>query len=198
MSGDDNASLIYGLLCLVLVASSLFARRLAVGPTLRMLLAWVAIFASIFVLFSFRYEIGQVWVRVKSELSPGGVTAKDGTLRVRKADGGHFWLATKINGREVALMVDSGATVTSLSAAMANAAGVQIDESGFPVMVETANGTVAAKRGRISLLQVGPIERRDFPVLVSDAFGDTSVVGMNFLSTLKGWRVEGDELALNP
>lgn len=198
MSGDNNASLIFGLLCLVLVASSLFARRMAVGTTIRMLLAWVAVFAAIFVLFSFRYEIGQVWGRVKSELSPGGVAAKDGTLRVRKAEGGHFWLDTEINGHEAALMVDSGATVTGLSTALARAAGVQIDESGFSVMVDTANGTIEAKRGRILILKVGPIVRRDFPVLVSNAFGDTNVIGMNFLSTLKGWRVEGDELVLNP
>ena len=95
-------------------------------------------------------------------------------------------------------MVDSGATVTGVSTGMARSLGAAIDDSGFPVLVETANGNVEAKRGRIALLSVGPIERHDFPILVSDAFGDTNVMGMNFLSTLKSWRVEGDELILNP
>jgi aspartyl protease family protein len=33
---------------------------------------------------------------------------------------------------------------------------------------------------------------------VSDSFGDTNVVGMNFLSTLQSWRVDGNILILNP
>lgn len=36
------------------------------------------------------------------------------------------------------------------------------------------------------------------PVVVSPAFGDTDVLGMNFLSRLKSWRVEGDTLILEP
>jgi aspartyl protease family protein len=66
------------------------------------------------------------------------------------------------------------------------------------VIVDTANGSVEAKRGRIESLRVGPIQRSDFPVLVSDSFGDTNVVGMNFLSTLQSWRVDGNILILNP
>ena len=46
-------------------------------------------------------------------------------------------------------------------------------------------------------LQLGSIERSDFPVNVSDR-DDTNVLGMNFLSSLSGWRVEGHDLVLRP
>ncbi len=198
MNGDQTASLIGAVMMIVLVGSGLIARRLPIGATIKMVLSWCAIFGIIFVLFMFRGEAGQVLSRLKSEFSPGGVIEKDGTLRVRKAEDGHFWLDTKINGRDMRLMVDSGATTTGISLTTAQAMGIDIDTSGFPVNVETANGNVEARRARIDDFAVGHIRRGNFPVLVSDSFGDTNVVGMNFLSTLKSWRVEGDFLVLTP
>ena len=65
-------------------------------------------------------------------------------------------------------------------------------------MVNTANGIVRASRGRAERLKIGTIERRDLAVHVSEAFGDTDVLGMNFLSSLSGWGVEGQWLVLKP
>ena len=44
----------------------------------------------------------------------------------------------------------------------------------------------------------GNVIARDLPVVVSPAFGDTDVLGMNFLSRLKSWRVEERTLVLTP
>jgi len=35
-------------------------------------------------------------------------------------------------------------------------------------------------------------------VVVAEEFGDSNVIGMNFLSQLKSWRVEGNEMILEP
>ena len=56
MSGDMGAYLLYMVLLLVLVGSALVSRRLPMGKTLKMALAWVAIFALGFAIFSFRSE----------------------------------------------------------------------------------------------------------------------------------------------
>ena len=45
---------------------------------------------------------------------------------------------------------------------------------------------------------LGPIETRDLPVVVSAAFADQDLIGMNFLSRLGSWRVESRTLILNP
>jgi aspartyl protease family protein len=47
-------------------------------------------------------------------------------------------------------------------------------------------------------LRLGDIAARGLGVVVSPAFGDTDVLGMNFLSKLKSWRVEGQTLILEP
>jgi aspartyl protease family protein len=198
MSPDSNANLIYALLCLVLVGSSLFARRLPVGQAFKMIFAWVGIFAGAFVLFAFRYEFSAIWTRVKSELSPGGVTAQDGTLRIRRGEDGHYSVAAKVNGHNVSFMIDTGATTTSMSTEAARAAGVDVSEAGFPVIVETANGSAEMRRAHIARLNIGPITSEDLPILISEGLGQTNLLGMNFLSSLKGWRVEGSELVLNP
>ncbi len=198
MTEDQTGNLVYVVLCLMLVSSSLLARRLPLGQTLRMAMTWIGIFGVLFVLFTFRTEFGQIWQRVKSEFVGGGSAMADGTLRVPKGEDGHFHVDASINGHKVRLLVDSGATTTSLSVATAKAAGLEVDMDGFPVIVETANGMAEARRARVVQFDVGPIKRSDFPVLVAEGLGDGNLIGMNFLSTLKGWRVEGDVLVLNP
>lgn len=195
---DQTGSLIYAVLLLVLVASSLFARRLPFGETLKMALTWVLIFGAIFVVFAFRSDLKIVRDRIAVELGLSDGVQSDGTLRVPRDDGGHFSVTANINGRDVRFMIDSGATTTSMSVAAARSVGVDVSETGFPVIVETANGTAEMRRARLARLTIGPIKRQDFPVLVSDTLGDTNLLGMNFLDTLRGWRVEGDTLVLNP
>jgi aspartyl protease family protein len=55
-----------------------------------------------------------------------------------------------------------------------------------------------ARRVRIDHLKVGPITRNDFAAISAPEFGDMNVLGMNFLSSLSGWGVEGRTLVLTP
>jgi aspartyl protease family protein len=119
-------------------------------------------------------------------------------VRVRMSPDGHFWVRASIGGVERRMLVDSGATVTALSLPTATAAGIEAKDELFPVLLRTANGTIAAKTGMLGELRFGTIVARDLPVVVSPAFGNTDVLGMNFLSKLKSWRVEGRTLILQP
>jgi aspartyl protease family protein len=198
MSGDENVRFFILITLAVIIAASLFSRRLPIRDMFKMLAGWVAIFAVLIVAFSFRNEAKQVWKRVKSEVVPNSSIDEDGSIRIPMSDDGHFWVDANVDGQNVRLMVDSGASQTSLGYETANGLGISIDESGFAIPVDTANGTVKAYRAQIKRLKVGPIIRGEFGILVSRSFGDTSVIGMDFLSSLDGWRVEGRELILNP
>ncbi len=181
-----------------MVTSGLFARKLPIGQTLKFAGAWIGIFAAGFVLFSFRGEAGGVWQRLTADFNPSAPRVKDGTVRIAKGDDGHFHVNSQINGRSVSFLIDSGATTTALSVGSAQTGGVEVSQSGFPVSIDTANGSTTARRARIAALTIGPIVREDFPVLVSESFGDENLLGMDFLSSLKGWRVEGETMVLNP
>lgn len=119
-------------------------------------------------------------------------------MRVPMASDGHFWVTVKFGNVERRMLVDSGATVTALSSATADAAGLKPDHSPFPMIIQTANGSIRAQTATVPELRIGNIVARDLPVVTSPAFGDMDVVGMNFLSRLKSWRVEGRTLILIP
>ena len=55
-----------------------------------------------------------------------------------------------------------------------------------------------ADTGSIDTLRLGAITARHLRTVTSPAFGDTDVLGMNFLSRLASWRVEGKTLVLVP
>jgi aspartyl protease family protein len=52
MSGDQAGGILYIALLMVLVGSALAARRLPLASSLKMVLAWAAIFALVILLFS--------------------------------------------------------------------------------------------------------------------------------------------------
>ena len=197
MSGDDVVRLVSTGLLLVLVGSSLVARRLDAGQTIKMMLAWSAIFAAAFVLFLFRDEGRAIWDRARADIAGSRGTVSGATLRLPMRDDGHFWVAGTVNGRTVEFLIDSGATTTALGRDLAVAADVEINEN-FPISIDTANGAVTASRARVRDLTIGSIRQENAAVVVSKAFGDTNVLGMNFLSRLKSWRVEGRTLILEP
>jgi aspartyl protease family protein len=119
-------------------------------------------------------------------------------LRVRMAADGHFWVKATINGVARRMLIDSGATVTAISSRTATEADVATGSGLTPVVLRTANGAAAAETGTIRELRVGNVVARNLKVVTSPGLGDLDVLGMNFLSQLKSWRVEGRTLVLVP
>jgi aspartyl protease family protein len=163
-----------------------------------MFAGWVLIFLAAFVAFTLKDDFIALGKRVVAEAGGEGEVVRVGKeMRIRKSLDGHFWVNARVNGAKVHFLIDSGATVTSISADTAHRANIESD-SGFPVLVQTANGMVTARRARAERLVVGTIERRDMAIEVSEAFGDMNVLGMNFLSSLSSWSVQGQWLVLKP
>ena len=199
LTEDQNINLIFAIGALVLVASALFSRRLGLGEIIRTALAWVAIFAVFIVAFSYQHEILAVWNRVAGEVTGTNEQRVVGdTLRIRQSADGHFWANATVNELPVRFLIDSGATTTAMTLRTAKTAGIEISNSPFPVILSTANGSVEAQRGLIQSLQIGSMVAKDLPVVVAEEFGDANVIGMNFLSQLKSWRVEGREMIMEP
>ena len=194
MSNDQAPNVVYTVLLLVLVASSLISMRLPIGKVAKIAAAWVAIFAVGFVLFSFRSEFMAIGQRLKAEAIGTPIQVGE-ELRIPMAEDGHFWVEASVNGHDLPFLVDSGASVTTISRSTAGAAGIEIGMR-F-ALVETANGTVQMYKASADSFSVGSIERHDFPVQVNDHDG-SNVLGMNFLSSLNSWRVEGNYLVLQP
>lgn len=193
MSGD-GPHIVFYVLAIVLVASSLFGIRLAPGKALKMALAWVAIFGAAFVLFAFRSEFSEFGQRLRAEATGEPILAGE-AVRIPISDDGHYWVTARLNDRDVRFMVDSGASITTVSLDEAAAAGIAAD--GQRVPVSTANGTVFVTMARADQLEVGSISRPGLMIHITEA-DDVNLLGMNFLSSLNGWRVESNYLVLQP
>jgi len=93
---------------------------------------------------------------------------------------------------------DTGATLTAISEQTAEAAGLQPREGGLPVRMQTANGTIPADLTTIDELRFGNVAARGLDAIIAPGMGPTNVIGMNLLSRLASWRVEGDTMILVP
>lgn len=193
MTNDIQLGGLYVLMAIMLVVGMLISRR---GPAARLattLLASVAIFGAGFVLFAFRDDLGFVLQRLKSEAT-GAPVQQAGQLRIPQSVDGHFYVEATVNGRPVRFLVDSGATMTTVGRATAARAGVVVSDRRNQ-MVRTGNGIVRVATGRASSFVIGPIERRAIGLHVADT-DEFNVLGMNYLSSLKRWGVEGRWLIL--
>jgi aspartyl protease family protein len=121
-----------------------------------------------------------------------------GETRIRMASDGHFWAKATINGVERRMLIDSGATVTAVSQDTAAEAAIANGADMVPVVLRTANGMTPARTGTIEELRVGNITARNLKMVSSPALGELNVLGMNFLSRLASWRVEGRTLIMVP
>ena len=193
MSNDTMLGGLYLLMAAMLVLGGLITRREPLAKTLTMALAWVAIFGAGFVLFTFRDNLGWVAQRLKAE-AVGTPVEQGHETRIPMAIDGHFWVDGTVNGQKVRFLIDSGATMTTIDRATAQRAGVEVS-SRRDEFVRTGNGIIRVSSGNASELQVGGILRRDVGLQVADN-DDLNVLGMNFLSSLSRWGVEGRWLVL--
>jgi aspartyl protease family protein len=193
MTNDLMLGGVYILMAIMLVLGSLMARREPLAKLVTMGLAWIVIFAAGFILFTFRDDIGYLAQRLKAEAI--GTPVSEGTeTRIPMAIDGHFWVNAKLNGHDVKFLVDSGATMTTIDRQTANQAGIPVSARADEY-VRTGNGIIRVSSGRAGELSVGNIVRRDVGLQVAEN-DDLNVLGMNYLSSLSRWGVEGRWLIL--
>src|SRR5689334_17822130 len=193
MTNDMMLGGLYLLMAVMLVLGALMTRREPAAKLITMALAWIAIFGAGFVLFTFRDNLGWVAQRLMAEAVGTPVTEGQET-RIPMAIDGHFWVSAKLNGRDVKFLVDSGATTTTVDRATAQAAGVVISPR-RDQYVRTGNGIVQVASGRADELAIGGVVRRNVAMEIADN-DDLNVLGMNYLSSLSRWGVEGRWLIL--
>ncbi len=193
MTNSIQLGSVYILMAAMLVLGSLMTRKERFARLLTHALAWLAIFGAGFILFTFRDNFDWVWQRMQAEVT-GQPVHQGREMRVPMAIDGHFWVTGEVDGVGVKFLVDSGATMTTIGRTTAMEARIDIRDTPNQV-VRTGNGFVRVAVGRADQLSIGAIERRNFRMHVADN-EDLNVLGMNFLSTLDRWGVEGRWLVL--
>lgn len=183
-----------------LLASALVGRRHKLGEIVSAFVIWLAIGAVLVVGYTYRGDLQQMSQRVMGALQPGAaiVDPQTGNVHVSRAFGGSFRIDTQVNGVDVPMIFDTGASAIVLSFADAQTAGIDTSSLMFSVPVQTANGTGRAAPIRIKELQVGNIVRQNLRAFIVERNAlETSLLGMTFLETLSRYTVSQDSLEMH-
>jgi aspartyl protease family protein len=108
---------------------------------------------------------------------------------------GHFTAEGQVNGARIRFLVDTGATLVTLSATEAQRLGIDF-RHGEQTVSQTANGKVLVYRVRLESVAVGPMTLTSVDAVVYDSPGlDVALLGMSFLNRTEMHR-EGTNLTL--
>lgn len=195
---EDGPRILYLVLLAALIGAGLIhGGRMKWRGALGAAFAWIIIGAALVLAYSFRFEFTEAWQRIRGELVPGSaLMMQAGTIEVRRARDGHFYVEARLNGVPVRFMVDTGASSTVLDPRDAARAGFNLQRLSYYQRLRTANGTVRAAPVTASRLDFGPVGFADVGMLVNGAPIGTSLLGMSALGRFKSWRMERDRLML--
>ncbi|MDQ3039901.1 MAG: TIGR02281 family clan AA aspartic protease, partial [Pseudomonadota bacterium] len=143
------------------------------------------------------FEIGGARQTLRMGQSISASFAPTGVASVTlAADGrGHFQPAGSINGRSVTFLVDTGATMISMSNTEAKRLGINYlqGERGY---TSTANGVVPVYRIKLDRVKVGDIQLHNVDGLVHEGNNlDIVLLGMSFLNRVE-MRRDGSNMTL--
>ncbi len=116
-------------------------------------------------------------------------------LILKRSGDGHYVFPGTINGQSVSLLLDTGATLVSVPAHLADK--LELTAGAYQQSI-TANGTVVTRTTRIDALAFGPFVLRNVQASLNPGMAsDQVLLGMSVLKHLE-FTQRGDTLVLRP
>lgn len=126
--------------------------------------------------------MGLLYLGMTHYLKPKQATVlANGDLVINRSQDGHFYTTGTINGREAKFLVDTGASLVSVSEKFAQKALIR---GGFPTTFKTANGERPGHVVDGVGVSIGPVSATNIKVGVGISGGDENdaLLGQSFLS----------------
>ena len=204
MSSGGPVRLVYFVALLLFIGSAVVG-RVGAREVVRAVLGWGAILIVLVGAYAYRMELAGVGGRLLGVLVPGmpisgRLTGDGGNSVVIVRDGdGHFAVRAGVDGVPMTMLVDTGASLVTLTPEDAARIGVDTARLDYGMPIETANGTIKAAPITIHRISIGTIARTDIKALVAPPGTlQESLLGMSFLNSLSGYAISGDRLVLKP
>ena len=127
-----------------------------------------------------------------------GREASDGTgsqIVLTAGLGGHFTTLGSINGKAVQFVVDTGASMVTLSQADAERIGLNY-RNGQRGMAQTANGVVPVVKTSLGVVRIGDVQVYNVEAMIIPAQMNTVLLGNSFLTRFQMKR-ENDRMTLD-
>ena len=110
---------------------------------------------------------------------------------------GHYWLDMQVSNYDVQFIVDTGATLVTLSYSDAQKMNLYLNESDFSIPVNTAGGVTKMAEINIDRISYGVIDVYNVQALVAqEGMLSVSLLGMNFLNRLDRFQFDDGKLII--
>ena len=129
------------------------------------------------------YEVAGVRQRLAAGGAPvavGSGARAPASLQLQVGADRLYHVEAKVNGRVLPAVVDTGASLVTLSVEQARSLGLDWHR-GQPTPVQTANGRISGWSLRLARLAVGPFDLRDVEAVVLETDLPHLLVGNSFL-----------------
>jgi len=118
------------------------------------------------------------------------------TIVFRGNELGHVVLDAAINGAPIRMLVDTGASLVTLTQEDARAAGIDADHLAYNARVSTANGFARMAPVTLREIRIGQLSIYNVPAAVLGNLS-ISLLGMSFLSRLQGYEMRDGKLTIS-
>jgi aspartyl protease family protein len=108
---------------------------------------------------------------------------------------GHVILDAAVNGAPVRMLVDTGATLVTLTPRDARAAGIEPRGLAYNARANTANGTAPMAPVTLREIRIDQLSLYDVPAAVLENL-NVSLLGMSFLARLQGYEMRDGKLTI--
>lgn len=115
---------------------------------------------------------------------------------VLRAADGHYWADASVDDRPVRMLVDTGASLVTLSRKDARLLGIYVTDDEFTQTLSTAAGPVMASPVTLKSLSVAGIRLTRVEAMVVDRDLPAPLLGMSFLGRLSAFEARPDGIVL--
>ncbi|MWB77259.1 TIGR02281 family clan AA aspartic protease [Pseudooceanicola sp. 216_PA32_1] len=191
MSTDTIMQIAYLSLLMAAIGGYAVVRyRGRLGTMLQHAALWALIFVGVLA------GVG-LWGDIRTTVMPMQSVSQTGeTIRVPRANDGHYYLTVDINGEPIWLMVDTGATDLVLTRRDAEKVGIDPDALQFLGRASTANGEVGLAPVTLDSVDLGPVHDSRFRAFVSEGAMPMSLMGMSYLQNFSRIEIADGALVL--
>jgi aspartyl protease family protein len=146
--------------------------------TMKVVTVWLVVGVAVF--------LGIQWWQHQQQQSR--FHSNGGVIEIKRAADGHYHWPGDINGRPVDFLIDTGATSTAISNALASDLGL---ESIGQVQSDTAGGVVSGTVMRATVTLQGGVVAERLRITALPRMGDNPLLGMDVLGRLRWTQANG-------
>jgi len=198
IEGDEQyASVIYSFLLLSFLLVGFLSRKISLSLIIKNATIWVFVFLILVAIYSYKQEVENIFIRLYSNIDPSyNLSDEDNTVEIRKNTSGHYYVNAEINGAEVRFLVDTGASMTTLTYDDALRIGVKEQDLRFDRVISTANGSNKAAYYIIKNVIIGNISVKTLKIYIIKDGLTVSLLGMNFLNQVRSFEFDNNTLRI--